>query len=78
MHSQNQNYSSYLLRIWRDTSEREWRATLQDVFSGDSYHFATLFELYANLQEITSGNNGRDSLDSAIEFRIAQILESAD
>lgn len=78
MHSQNNNYCSYLLRIWRDTSDKEWRATLQDVFSGDSYHFATLLELYANLQEMTSGNQGRDSLDPAIDFRISQILQSTD
>jgi hypothetical protein len=51
----NRNYLSYLLRIWKDSADGEWHATLQDVFSGDCYHFATLFELYVNLQELTSG-----------------------
>lgn len=56
MKTQNGNYLSYLLRIWKDNSDEEWRATLQDVFSGDSLHFATLPELYANLKEKTSKN----------------------
>lgn len=56
MRPQTNNYMSYLLRIWNDSSNGEWHATLQDVFNGDCYHFATLYELYVNLCECTSEN----------------------
>lgn len=48
------NYLSYLLRIWQDSTNGEWHATLQDVFQDKSFHFATLQELYVNLEEMTS------------------------
>ena len=48
------NYLSYLLRIWQDSTNGEWHATLQDVFQDESFHFATLKELYVNLEEMTS------------------------
>lgn len=54
MQEQNFHYLSYLLRIWQDNLNGEWHATLQDVFSDESYSFATLQGLYANLEELTS------------------------
>ncbi len=50
----NSDYQSYLLRIWKDSPEGDWHATLQDVFSSESRHYATLYELYVNLWEMTS------------------------
>jgi len=73
----NRNYLSYLLRIWKDSADGEWHATLQDVFSGDCYHFATLFELYVNLQELTSGNTQENS-NEPMELFISQISERAE
>ena len=54
MRDKNCNYISYLLRIWQDSSDGEWHATLQDVFGDDCYHFANLNELYKNIEALTS------------------------
>jgi hypothetical protein len=64
MREMNCNYLSYLLRVWKDSIDGEWHATIQDVISGESYHFATLYELYVNLRELTSerGNNQLEQL----------------
>lgn len=35
-------YHSFLLRIWRDDFESDWRASLQDVKTGDCHYFASL------------------------------------
>jgi hypothetical protein len=56
MHEQNINYFSYLLRIWKDSVDGEWHASLQDVVSGECHHYPTLYELYVNLWELTSEN----------------------
>ncbi|MAT44071.1 MAG: hypothetical protein CL609_17185 [Anaerolineaceae bacterium] len=77
MPEKNRNYLSYLLRIWKDSADGEWHATLQDVFSGDSYHFATLFELYVNLQELTSGNRQENNKNPK-ELLMSQISEKAE
>jgi hypothetical protein len=53
MKTQNSNHLSYLLRIWNDNDGGEWHATVQDVISGECFHYATLYELYVNLKEFT-------------------------
>jgi len=53
MRSQNNNYLSYLLRIWKDCGDGEWRYTLQDVFNGDCFHFSNLYELYEKLCQMS-------------------------
>ena len=35
-------YHSFLLRMWRDDFEGDWRASLQDVKSGECHYFASL------------------------------------
>lgn len=50
----NLKHLSFLLRVWKDGQGGEWHATLQNVLNGDCYHFASLYELYVNLREITS------------------------
>jgi len=54
MPEQNSYHLSYLVRIWKDSGDGEWHATMQDVFDGDRYHFASLHELYANLLALAS------------------------
>lgn len=54
MREQNCNYLSYLLRIWQDSNDGEWHATLQDIFGDECCHFANLSELYRNLDVMTS------------------------
>jgi hypothetical protein len=42
------DYQSYLLRIWRTGGKQtsEWRASLEEVSSGDIHSFASLEELF--------------------------------
>ncbi len=39
-------YQSYLLRLWRDKRDGEWRASLSDVGTGELRHFATILALF--------------------------------
>jgi len=49
----DQDYISYLLRLWRVKEEGRdvWRASLQDPQSGERISFATVEALFAYLQE---------------------------
>jgi hypothetical protein len=38
-------YKSYLLRMWRESLEGEWRVSLQDVVTCESHHFPNLAAL---------------------------------
>lgn len=73
MREQNCNYLSYLLRIWQDSNDGEWHATLQDVFGDDCYHFASLTELYRNLDALTSARKIHFQDDG--QLRPNQFLE---
>ncbi len=74
MREQNCNYLSYLLRIWQDSSDGEWHATLQDVFGDDCYHFASLTELYRNLEALTSARRVHFQEETSESFG-AQLSE---
>ncbi len=53
MQKRERPYHSYLLRLWQeDDSAESWRASLQDVPTGDHRGFGSLAELAAFLQEI--------------------------
>lgn len=38
----NQNYHSYLLRLWRDQPDDPWRAALQSTATGERINFAEI------------------------------------
>ncbi len=38
-------HKSYLLRIWRDSLDGEWRASLQDVVTCENQNFSTVSSL---------------------------------
>lgn len=42
-------YQSYLLRLWRDDVQGEWRASLQDTLTCQKYFFPDLASLYGFL-----------------------------
>ncbi len=42
-------YKSYLLRIWRDSLEGEWRASLQDVVTCESRNFPNVTSMFEYL-----------------------------
>jgi hypothetical protein len=47
------NYHSYLLRLWRVKEDGEdWRATLEDVVTGELRGFTDLATLMAYLKEL--------------------------
>jgi rubrerythrin len=43
------NQYSYLLRIWKDSSDGEWRASLKDLITMENHHFANLEAVFAHL-----------------------------
>ena len=74
MHDQNKNYFSYLLRVWKDSTDGEWHATLQDVVSGECHHYPTLYELYVNLWDLTNENVNHPERDPFLPFK-AQVIK---
>jgi hypothetical protein len=46
-------YQSYLLRLWRESTNGEWRASLQNVSTGQCRYFASLPQLCSFLEETT-------------------------
>lgn len=55
-------YQAYLLRLWQETPDARWRASLQDAASGESTVFGSVPELVAFLQ---STNARADSATDA-------------
>jgi len=45
MKTSHRYYQSYLLRIWKEEPDGEWRASLQNVASGECRNYANLNEL---------------------------------
>ena len=41
-----ENYQSFLVRLWREDLEDQWRVTLQEVMSRKSYNFSSLAEMF--------------------------------
>ena len=51
MNTSHRYYQSYLLRVWKENPEGEWRASLQNVTSGECRNYATLIDLYDYLSQ---------------------------
>ena len=51
MNTSHRYYQSYLLRIWKENHDGEWRASLQNVASGECRNYASLNELYDYLNQ---------------------------
>lgn len=58
--SNDAQYRSYLLRLWRPSAEAPWRASLEDIATGERTRFPDLESLILHLLGII----GRDA-DSA-------------
>ena len=48
-------YQAYMLRLWQESDDLPWRASLQNPHTGEQKNFATLVHLYAFLDEQTKG-----------------------
>lgn len=55
MCAEQSDYVSFLLRLWSSESQEEthWRASLQEVRSGEQYGFDTLGDLFQFLDLLT-------------------------
>jgi hypothetical protein len=53
------HYRSFLLRLWQATEKDAlgWRASLENVETGEKHGFTSLEELWAYLNQITASNN---------------------
>jgi hypothetical protein len=49
MRARNPVYQSYLLRMWRESKDGEWHASLQDVATSECRNFRDLASLFAFL-----------------------------
>ncbi len=60
MASEQRQYVAYLLRLWQITSTEGpvWRATLQDVHTGERQGFASMAQVIAFLEAQTGGAVG--------------------
>ena len=64
--SSTTTYYSYLLRLWQVKKDdgQEWRASLENVETGEKHGFASLEELFVFLKQVpihinnTSGEGG--------------------
>jgi hypothetical protein len=49
-HPQPHIYAAYLVRLWRDSQESPWRASVQSVSDGRITHFNSLPALFEFLE----------------------------
>ena len=69
MPEEPQEYQSYLLRLWRTSSQGKlaWRASLESAQTGERRGFADLASLFAFLEEQTGAAAHRADLPPPAE-----------
>ena len=77
MPSEQPNYLSYLLRLWREDGEEQnnWRASLESALTHKRYVFPSLMELFAFLQRQTGAGCNANEDESATGQRSPTALE---
>jgi hypothetical protein len=60
-------YQAYLLRLWRESPQAPWRASLQSVNSGERCGFPDLQSMFAYLQTQTGEETEQVKLEAAHE-----------
>jgi hypothetical protein len=64
-------YLSYLLRIWREGSHGEWRASLQNIATGECHSYASPGELFEYLKtQFETPVHPRTALKAAGEINL--------
>ncbi len=61
-------YHSFLLRLWRSAGDAEWRASLQDVLTGEVFVFAepeSMF-LFMHSRIIDTGQNTCGAISAVV------------
>ncbi|MCB9418989.1 MAG: hypothetical protein H6667_04255 [Ardenticatenaceae bacterium] len=54
------HYQAYLLRLWRETADLPWRATLENPHTGQRHGFADLSHLIAFFQQLDDFLNSEE------------------
>ena len=77
MSSEQPDYLSYLLRLWREDDKRptNWQASLESALTGKRYVFPNLIELFAFLQRQTVAECDANEDESATGERSPVALE---
>jgi hypothetical protein len=77
MSSEQPDYLSYLLRLWREGSKEpnNWWASLDSSLTGDRHVFPCLMELFAFLQRQTVARCDAKEDESATGQRTLTTLE---
>ncbi len=60
MKEQRNRYQAYLLRLWCEPNDRDWRASLKTAADEQELGFANLDELFAYLLRRTEGERARE------------------
>jgi len=55
MRLEQQLYRSYILRMWRDSTGGEWRASVQNIADCETHHFASIHQLILFLCQEVDG-----------------------
>lgn len=55
MNKRQQSYRAYLLRLWQESPQTDWRGSLEDTRTGKRQHFATVNSLIESIMQQTQG-----------------------
>ncbi len=77
MPSEQPDYLSYLLRLWREDGEEpsNWRVSLESALTHKRYVFPSLAKLFAFLQRQTGAGCDANEDEYATEQRSPEALE---
>jgi hypothetical protein len=77
MSSEQPEYLSYLLRLWREDGKEstDWRASLESALTGKRHVFPCLMELFAFLQRQTVAGCDANEDESTTGQPSAETLE---
>ena len=75
MKAYNPVYQSYLLRMWRESVDGEWHASLQDVATSECRNFPNLASLFAFLSDQGDLSPPRVVADSTEARRVIKTKE---
>ncbi|HBY09357.1 MAG TPA: hypothetical protein DEH22_16840 [Chloroflexi bacterium] len=69
MNAKANSYQSYIVRMWRENSMGEWRASISDIDTGELRHFPNITTLLAYIcQKTNQPFFGEIDLDSIIRL----------
>ncbi len=56
MNEKQHRYHAYLLRLWQESPQTDWRGSLENPRTGERQHFATVNNLIAAIVQQTQGD----------------------